>query len=68
MAPRMICALIMRIRCVTGGEENLCVQVSEGRKAEGKHSPVNCEGKNAAVKHARLHHVNESAHVREGGF
>ena len=30
--------------------------------------PVNCEGKNAAVKHARLHHANESAHVREGGF
>ena len=68
MAPRMICALLMRIRCVTGGEENLCAQVSEGGKAEGKHSPVHCEGKNAAVKHARLHHVNESAHARDGGF
>ena len=68
MAPWMICALLMRIRCVTGGEENLCAQVSEGRKAEGKHSPVHCERKNAAVKHARLHHVNESAHARDGGF
>ena len=45
MAPRMICALLMRIRCVTGGEENLCAQVSEGGKAEGKHSPIHCEGK-----------------------
>ena len=38
--------------------------VSEGGKAEGKHSPVHCEGKNAAVKH----HVNESAHAHDGGF
>ena len=45
MAPRMICALLMRIRCVTGGEKNLCAQVSEGRKAEGKHSPIHCKGK-----------------------
>ena len=45
MAPRMICALLMRIGCVTGGAENLCAQVSEGRKAEGKHSPIHCEGK-----------------------
>ena len=68
MAPRMICALLMRISCVTGGEENLCAQVSEGGKAEGKHSPIHCEGKNAAVKHTRLHYVNESAHARDGGF
>ena len=45
MAPRMICALLMRIRCVTGGEENLCVQVSEVGKAEGKHSPIHCKGR-----------------------
>ena len=64
----MICALLMRIRCVTGGEENLCVQVSEGGKAEGKHYPIHCERKNAAVKHARLLHVNESAHARDEGF
>ena len=64
----MICALLMRIRCVTGGEENLCAQVSEGGKAKGKHSPINFEGKNAAVKHSRLHNVNESAHALNEGF
>ena len=45
MAPGMICALLIRIRGVTGGEENLCAQVSKEGKAEGKHSPVHCEGK-----------------------